>query len=136
MKSPDGRRRVCLIDMGCEPAQERPQQLHYTPYGYIIRSVANGTTGAAGGTQRAERSESMADTTMTRTILTVPDISCAHCEQTVTRALEPLAGVRAVAVDIPAKTVQVTYDPDRITVEQMTAALAAEDYPVAAVAAE
>jgi copper chaperone len=78
----------------------------------------------------------MLETTDARTVLTVPDISCAHCEQTVTRALEPLAGVRAVAVDIPAKTVRVTYDPDRITVERMTAALAAEDYPVAGVTAE
>jgi copper chaperone len=77
------------------------------------------------------RSENTVETTTARTVLTVPDISCAHCVQTVTRALTALDGVQAVDVDIPSKTVRVTHDLSRIGVERMAAALAAEDYPVA-----
>jgi YHS domain-containing protein len=47
---------------------------------------------------------------MARTILTVPDISCGHCERTTTNALAPLEGVRGVAVSIPDKRVNVEYD--------------------------
>jgi copper chaperone len=67
------------------------------------------------------------------TVLSVPDISCEHCARTVTNALTPLAGVERVAVDIPAMRVTVAYDPARVDVERLSAALAEEDYPVAAV---
>lgn len=70
---------------------------------------------------------------MSQAILSVPDISCEHCARTVTSALTPLAGVERVAVDIPAKRVAVDYDPTRVDVTQMSAVLAEEDYPVAAV---
>jgi copper chaperone CopZ len=71
------------------------------------------------------------ETTRAETTLSVPDISCAHCAQTVTDALTPLAGVEQVTVDIPGKSVRVAYDPARVDIERMAAALAAEDYPVA-----
>ncbi|MBA2247416.1 MAG: heavy-metal-associated domain-containing protein [Chloroflexia bacterium] len=67
---------------------------------------------------------------MTETVLNVPNISCAHCERTVVEALTPAAGVENVTVDVPAKTVRVTYDADRVGVEELSAILAAEDYPV------
>lgn len=65
--------------------------------------------------------------------LNVPDISCEHCERTVTNALTPLTGVRSVAVNIPAKQVQVTYEEALIDVERLKAVLQEEDYPVASV---
>ncbi len=68
---------------------------------------------------------------MAETILNVPDISCGHCERTVTGALTPLGGVRDVKVDIAAKQVHVRYDESTIGVERMKAVLAEEDYPVA-----
>jgi len=71
---------------------------------------------------------------MATTVLTVPDISCAHCVRTVTEALTPLEGVQTVDVDIPTKQVRVEYDDSRVDVEQLQEALAEEDYPVAAVA--
>ena len=74
----------------------------------------------------------MTDMTLAQTTLSVPEISCAHCEQTVTNALTALAGVEQVAVDLPSKTVRVAYDPARVDVERMAAVLADEDYPVAA----
>ena len=66
----------------------------------------------------------------TRTILTVPGISCAHCERAVTEALTPVPGVRGVAVDIPRHEVTVDYDGASVDVARLEAVLAEEDYPV------
>ena len=71
---------------------------------------------------------------MATSILTVPDISCEHCERTITNALQPVDGVNAVRVDIPAKQVRVEYDPSQVSVERMQDILQEEDYPVASVA--
>ncbi|HVC35413.1 MAG TPA: heavy-metal-associated domain-containing protein [Chloroflexota bacterium] len=72
---------------------------------------------------------------MAQAILSVPDISCEHCERTVKNALTPVKGVQSVAVNIPAKEVQVTYDAALVGIDAMKEVLAAEDYPVAAVSA-
>ena len=47
---------------------------------------------------------------MASTILNVPDISCEHCERTITNTLTPITGVRQVKVDIPNKQVRVDFD--------------------------
>lgn len=65
--------------------------------------------------------------------LSVPDISCEHCERTVKTALGTVDGVQGVEVDIPAKTVRVQYDPGTVDVGRMKDVLAEEDYPVASV---
>ena len=65
--------------------------------------------------------------------LSVPDISCEHCERTVTNALRPLEGVRDVHVDVATKRVRVTYDDRVVTVDHMKRVLQREDYPVASV---
>lgn len=69
---------------------------------------------------------------MATTILSVPDISCEHCERTIKGALDPVEGVKTVAVDIPARQVRVDYDEQAIDIDRMKAILADEDYPVAA----
>jgi YHS domain-containing protein/copper chaperone CopZ len=71
---------------------------------------------------------------MTQTTLSVPDITCEHCDRTITYALTPVAGVKRVTVDIPAKQVEVEYDPDRVTLDQIKTILDDEYYPVASVA--
>ena len=71
---------------------------------------------------------------MPTTVLNVPDISCEHCERTITNALTPVAGIRAVNVDIPAKQVKVDYHEAQVEVEQMKEILQEEDYPVESVA--
>ncbi len=68
---------------------------------------------------------------MAQTTLSVPDISCEHCERTITQALTPLDGVRTVKVDIPAKQVNVDYDESAVDVDKFKAVLQEEDYPVA-----
>ena len=67
---------------------------------------------------------------MAKTTLTVPDISCEHCERTITNALSPVEGVRSVKVDIPSKKVQVEYDDAVVGVDRMKAVLQEEEYPV------
>lgn len=76
----------------------------------------------------------METTTLTQAVLSVPGITCGHCERTISQALAPVAGVQRVAVDIPARRVTVDYDPGTVGVERLAAVLAAEEYPVAEVA--
>ena len=71
---------------------------------------------------------------MASTILNVPDISCEHCERTITQALSPLEGVREVGVDIPRRQVRVDYDDTLVTVQRFEEVLAEEEYPVESVA--
>ena len=71
---------------------------------------------------------------MASTVLNVPDISCEHCERTITNALTPVNGVRSVNVDIPGRQVQVDYDEAQVSVDQMKHVLKEEDYPVESVA--
>jgi copper chaperone len=70
---------------------------------------------------------------MASTVLTVPDISCEHCERAVKNALEPLAGVGSVDVNIPEHLVRVDFDESKVDINAMRAALAEEEYPVSAV---
>jgi copper ion binding protein len=74
------------------------------------------------------------ETAVANTVLNVPDISCEHCEHTITTALSPVEGIRAVNVDIPARQVHVEYDEARVDVDRMKAVLGEEDYPVESVA--
>lgn len=41
----------------------------------------------------------------------VPTIKCAGCAETITAVVKAMAGVHEVAVDVPGKTVTVTFDP-------------------------
>ena len=70
---------------------------------------------------------------MATNILNVPDISCGHCQATITNALTPLDGVQAVNVDIPTRKVTVEYDPTTVDLDRMKEVLAEEDYPVESV---
>ena len=70
---------------------------------------------------------------MATTVLKVPDISCEHCERTITNALTPVQGVRGVKVDIPEKQVRVDYDESQVSVDRMKDVLQQEDYPVESV---
>jgi copper chaperone len=71
---------------------------------------------------------------MATTVLNVPDISCEHCERTITNALTPVDGIRTVNVDIPARQVRVDYDESVVDVNKMKDVLQEEDYPVDSVA--
>ena len=70
---------------------------------------------------------------MSNVTLNVPDISCEHCERTITNTLQPVNGVRSVQVDIPARQVRVDYDESQVSVDKMKDLLQEEDYPVESV---
>ena len=67
---------------------------------------------------------------MRKVVLSVPGISCEHCEHVVSASLSSLPGVRSVKVDIPTTQVQVEYDEAKADVERMKQVLADEEYPV------
>ena len=68
---------------------------------------------------------------MTTETLSVPDISCGHCQRTIEAALGHLPGVRAAAVDVATRTVRVSYDETAVTPATIRATLADEGYDVA-----
>ena len=70
---------------------------------------------------------------MAITVLNVPDISCEHCQRTITEALQPVDGVQSVNVDIPSKRVTVQYDASVVDVERFKEVLQEEEYPVESV---
>ncbi len=70
---------------------------------------------------------------MANATLNVPDISCSHCERTVTNALVGQPGVNSVSVNIPAKQVHLDYDQSIINLEQVSQILDDEGYAVAGV---
>lgn len=68
---------------------------------------------------------------MSKITLSVPDISCEHCESTIVKALSSQPGVNSVRVDIPNKQVALDYDESQIGVGDVKKILDEEDYPVA-----
>lgn len=69
---------------------------------------------------------------MERATLEAPDISCDHCIQSITRAVEKLPGVKFVSGDPETKHVTVEYDPAQTPIDQIEAAMEEEGYPVKA----
>jgi copper chaperone len=68
---------------------------------------------------------------MESTILVAPDISCEHCQHAIEGELGKLTGVDALKVDIPTKTVHLTYDPQKVTIEKIEEVLDDVGYAVA-----
>jgi copper chaperone len=68
---------------------------------------------------------------VTTVTLSVPDISCDHCQRTIESTLGRLPGVRAAAVDVASRTVRVTYDETAVTPATIRDTLADEGYDVA-----
>ncbi len=68
---------------------------------------------------------------MESTTLVAPDISCEHCQHAIEGALGKLAGVSTVKVDIPTKTVHLTYDPQKVTMAKIEEVLDDTGYTVA-----
>jgi len=63
-------------------------------------------------------------------IFEAPGISCHHCERAITGAVSKLAGVAATKVDVPAKTVTVDYDAERISIDTIKQTIEDQGYDV------
>ncbi len=68
---------------------------------------------------------------MESTRLVAPDISCEHCQHAIEGAVGKLEGVNNVKVDIPAKTIHVDYDPQKVSVAKIEEVLDDVGYTVA-----
>jgi copper chaperone len=64
-------------------------------------------------------------------VLSVPDMSCAHCVNTINSSLQTLAGVENVQVSLPKKTVQLRYYPAQVSLRQIELVLDDAGYTVA-----
>jgi copper chaperone len=71
----------------------------------------------------------MTSTTTEHITLLSPDISCGHCVGTVQSAVGQIDGVSDVQASAETKFVEVTFDPARTSVEQITTTLAQSGYP-------
>jgi copper chaperone len=68
---------------------------------------------------------------MESTTLVAPDISCEHCQHAIEGAVGKLAGVSTVKVDIPTKTVNLTYDPQKVSLAKIEEVLDDTGYTIA-----
>ena len=67
---------------------------------------------------------------MTSTTLSVPDISCGHCKMSIEGAVNELAGIDKVEVAIDAKTVDLSYDADAVSLDAIIDAIEGQGYEV------
>lgn len=68
---------------------------------------------------------------MESTTLVAPDISCEHCQHAIEGAVGKMEGVSSVKVDIPTKSVHISYDPQKVTLDKIEAVMDDEGYAVA-----
>lgn len=70
---------------------------------------------------------------MTKTrVLQVPDMTCGHCEMSVTEALDGLDGVQGADADHMTGKVEVAYDESKVTDEQFSEAIKEAGYTLQA----
>lgn len=62
--------------------------------------------------------------------LTAPDISCGHCVAKVRKAVGELVGVSDVAADPVTKQVRVSFDPNCVSLADISSRLSDAGYPV------
>jgi copper ion binding protein len=72
----------------------------------------------------------MSTTSIEHATLTAPDISCGHCVAAIKEGVGGLAGVANVEANVDTKRVDVAFDPNRVSLAQIEAALDEAGYPV------
>jgi copper chaperone len=64
--------------------------------------------------------------------ISVPEIHCDHCKMSIEGALASIAGVEDASVDIPARSVTVTYDDASVGRRALVEAIEQQGYEVPA----
>ncbi len=67
----------------------------------------------------------------THAVLNVPSVSCNHCKMAIEGAVGALDGVRAVVVNVEAKSVTVDFEDGDVALDAIQAAVQEEGYEVA-----
>jgi copper chaperone len=65
---------------------------------------------------------------MENTTLQIEGMSCEHCVKAVTNALNALEGVESVQISLQDNAAQLRYDPSKVTLELIKAAIREEGY--------
>lgn len=68
---------------------------------------------------------------MTTITLSVPDISCGHCKESIEGAVGGLTGIDTVEVLIEARTVDLGFDPATVSLDAIIDTIEAQGYEVA-----
>jgi copper chaperone len=64
--------------------------------------------------------------------ISVPEIHCDHCKTSIEGALASIGGVEGATVDIPARTVRVSYDEASVGRGELIEAIEQQGYEVPA----
>lgn len=67
---------------------------------------------------------------MEKVTLEVQGMTCGHCKAAVTGALQSLAGVEEIEVDLDAGKVEVAYENGKVNIEKMKEAIEDQGYDV------
>ena len=62
--------------------------------------------------------------------ISVPEIHCDHCKMSIEGAVDAIEGVERATVDIPARTVTVTYDDASVERGDLVEAIEQQGYEV------
>ena len=65
-----------------------------------------------------------------QTIVTAPDISCAHCAAAITQAVSAIPGVETVDVDVPSKRVTIGHRAGAVDMAEIARVMDDEGYPI------
>lgn len=68
---------------------------------------------------------------MENVTISVPDISCGHCKETIEGALKGVEGISAAEVHVPEKTVDVNFDETKIQRDTITKTIEDQGFTVA-----
>ena len=67
---------------------------------------------------------------MEKVVLKVDGMSCDHCNRAVTNAITDLGGTADVSVDLKSGSVSFSYDPAKVQIDAIKAAITEEEYTV------
>lgn len=70
--------------------------------------------------------------TIEQVTLTAPDISCEHCVATVQETVSALEGVSQVQASEETQRIDIAFDPQRVSLDQIRKALGEAGYPATA----
>ena len=69
---------------------------------------------------------------MTDHVISVPEVHCDHCVNSIEGAVGVLAGVDTVKVDLDSRTVAVSFEPESVSVSDIVGAIEEQGYEVPA----
>jgi copper ion binding protein len=61
--------------------------------------------------------------TTKKEVYSIQGMTCSGCERTITRVVGNIEGVSEAKADLDSATVAVTYDPDRVSIENIKSAV-------------